>query len=104
MTIKEVIKMLKQLNLPVVYQSFKPGQVPNLPYFIVREDQKDFITTDNEIYYSVNNYEIEFYFQNKDQDFENKIENLFKDNKIIYSVSGDIYISEERFNLKTYSI
>ena len=56
------------------------------------------------IYYSANKYELEYYFDEKDETTENKIEQLLNKNEIVWEKSDDIYIRSENMFVIYYYI
>lgn len=102
--LKELIKLLQSLNYPVTYGSWIKGQVPSLPYLVVLEQARDDMFADEIQYYKKHSYDIELYFNNKNTNLEESIEQLLTDNQIPFSISEDIYIETEYMFEKIYSI
>lgn len=100
----DLIAMLKLLGLPVAYNHWNPGQVPKLPYLVITEITPDDLMADGVRYYKTKNFNIEYYFENKDPDLETKIESFFEHENIGYLPFEDIWIAEERFYEKIYEI
>lgn len=100
--IQNMIQLLETLNLPVVYGRFKSVQNP--PYLIILGAGQDGLLADNKNYYAVNKWTLELYFDLKDPDVENSIEQLLINNEIIYTKSEDIYIESEKIFMVIYDV
>lgn len=99
---KILYKLLKQLNIPVAYQSFKSEQ--KLPYICILQNGSNNIGADNKVYVSDNNYNIELYASNKDFELEKKLEELLNTNEIYWNKSGDIRIEQESMTEVIYYV
>jgi len=94
---------LETLGLPIQYQSFVAGHVPELPYIIFYEDDSDNFFADNSNYFDSLNVICELYSDNKDLELETKVQKLFFDNEIEYN-SQETFIDSENMYLKAYSV
>lgn len=47
MFLTELKQLLDQMNLPISYREWKPGQVPELPYLLYYENSSDNFYADN---------------------------------------------------------
>jgi hypothetical protein len=99
--LSDVIKGLKTTGLPVTYGSWQAGQVPALPYLVVRETDPDVVYGDDGHLYTARNYTIEMYFEKKDPPKETKVES-FLDAYGPWSVGEDIYIDTDRMYERDY--
>lgn len=106
--LKTLINTLKQTDLPVAYGSFGGSDddtdIPQPPYLVVLEDARSDFIADNVNYSKSHNYHIEFYFDEKNPELEEKVEAVLTNNSIAFSVSEDMWIPEERFFEKIYSL
>ena len=59
---------------------------------------------DNTYYYTENQYQLEYYFTEKDEAEEAKIEEVLLDNGFRYEKSGDVYIESEGVFVIYYQI
>lgn len=100
--IKWVIQELRNINIPIAYNAFKSKQKP--PFMAYVGNGQTTFKADNSIYMKEDDYILELYFLNKDSKLEEKIENIFIRNKIIYEKSEDIYIDTEDMYLIRYYI
>lgn len=95
-------RLLETLDIPVSY--FKLNGPTPLPYLIYKGAGSDNTEADNKIYYSANKYELEYYFDEKDEITEKKIEQLLNKNEIVWEKSDDIYIQSENMFVIYYYI
>lgn len=102
MKASKLFKMLKKLNIPVAYQSFKNEQ--NLPYIIFVQSGSNNFGADNKVYQKDNKYNIELYFEDKNFELEEKLENLLDENDIYWIKSADIRIESESMTEVIYYI
>lgn len=99
---KNPFRLLETLNIPVSY--FKLNSPTPLPYLIYKGAGSDNAEADNKTYYSANKYELEYYFDKKDETTEKKIEQLLNENEIVWEKSDDIYIQSENMFVIYYYI
>lgn len=90
MTIQEV---LNSIGLPVAYSHFKQKQ--KLPFIVYVGNGQEQFVADNNFYYKQNSYRIEFYYKNKNEKIEEKIEKALCESGYLYEKSKDIYIDSE---------
>lgn len=94
------------LGLPCAYSHFGKGDnVPEEPPFIVYmgNGQGNF-RADNTYYHSENQYRLEYYFTEKDETMEARIEALLLENGYLYDKSEDVYIEDEGVFVIYYTI
>lgn len=99
---REIVKLIRQLNVPSAYQSFKSEQ--KLPYIIYTQSGSDNFGADNKVYSKDNKYNIEVYSSKKDFDLERRLEDLLDNNEIYWTKSGDIRIEKENMTEVIYFI
>lgn len=99
MTIKQ---LLDTLGRPVAYGYHSTTQ--ELPYFCIIGAGQGQFEADNTYYTKKNNWQIEYYFIDKDPQFEEEIEMLLLSNKIKYTKSEDVYIESEDVFVIYYDI
>lgn len=92
--ISKTYELLKDLNIPLSYASFKKKTKP--PYIIFMSDGSNNFSADNKVYFKSENMRIELYTEYKDIEMERRIEKLLDDNEIYYDKSEDILIDEEK--------
>lgn len=94
--------LLQTLGIPVAY--FKFDREVDFPYIVYMGAGSNNLEADNKVYHKENTYKVEFYYQKKNEEVENTIEELFNDNKIIWSKSEDVYIDDEKMFVIFYYI
>ncbi len=106
MTQKELYTLLKTINLPVAYYSFKASgitPIPDPPYIVYLLKGSDNSGADNKVYSKADNYFVELYTNKKDLNSEELLENLFDFNDIFYNRT-ETYIETESLFQVAYSI
>ena len=94
------------LGIPCAYSHFGKGDnVPEEPPFLVYmgNGQGNF-RADNTYYHSENQYRLEYYFTEKDETMEARIEALLLENGYLYDKSEDVYIEDEGVFVIYYQI
>lgn len=95
------------LKIPCAYSHFRNeiGSVPETPPYVVYigAGQTDF-SADNTYTWTRNNYQIEYYFTEKNEAQETKIEKLLLDNGFQYDKSEDVFIDDENVFVIYYTI
>lgn len=84
---------LKKTGIPVAYGRHKKDQ--DLPFLVYIGDGQNNLPADNTYYHSRNNYQIEYYFKEKNEEKERAIEQQLLEDGFHYSKSSDIYIESE---------
>lgn len=93
------------LGIPCAYSHFRDDEVPESPpYLVYIGSGQDNFEADNTFYYSQNRYQIEYYFVEKDESKEAKIEKLLLDNGLLYSKSEDVYIEDQGVFVIYYNV
>ena len=103
MTLQELYRQLKQLQLPVQYYMFQEGQAPNLPYIIYYNPSEQHENADNATLYISKDVIIEVYSEFKDLSLEDKLKELFNKNKLTYTFQ-ETYLKDERMYMVAYQI
>ncbi|BDQ53375.1 hypothetical protein EfsSVR2330_08860 [Enterococcus faecalis] len=103
MTLKELKQLLDQMELPISYREWQPGQVPELPYLLYYENTSNNFFADNEVYCKQTEIVIELYTNTKNIREENKLEELLNTAKIPFD-TYETYLSSEQMYLKAYEI
>ena len=99
MTINQVFS---QLNIPFAYMRFQKPQKP--PYVIYLGSGQDTFGSDNTWYYRNNRYQIEYYFDRKNEATEKTIEDALLTNGYNYQKSEDVYIEDENVFVIYYTV
>lgn len=95
MTLPDLKGILKELNLPIAYRCFAPGQVPALPYIVYYADDI--------VYHEGYAVTIEVYTEYKDIELEKRVKQLLNDNQLPYE-SYESFLDSEGMYLKAYEI
>ena len=84
------------VGIPVAYSHFRDKDSPESPPFLVYiGNGQDTFKADDTFYYSENRYQIEYYFTEKDEAEEARIEKCLLDNGLRYQKSEDVFIEDE---------
>lgn len=100
---RELFSMLKTLDIPVVYEKWTPDTAPKPPYICYRFASNDgSLQADNVNFYVVNEWYVELYTKQKDDDLEESLEALFYSNEIPFektevTIEGDYHQVLYRF-------
>ena len=84
------------VGIPVAYSHFTDKNSPKSPPFLVYiGNGQDTFKADDTFYYTENRYQIEYYFTEKDETEEARIEKCLLDNGLRYQKSEDVFIEDE---------
>ena len=91
-----IFQTLETIGLPVAYSTFRKDGAPKAPpYLVYMGAGQDNFEADNTFYYSRNRYRLEYYFKDKDEAMETRIEGELLKNGLLYEKSDDAYIESE---------
>ena len=91
-----IFELLQTLDMPVAYSHFKEDEGPESPpYIVYLGNGQNTMDADNTHYYRQNQYQIEYYFTDKDEEKEAEIEDLLLENGYNYEKSEDVYIEDQ---------
>lgn len=102
MKYKLLLEALKRTGLPVAYYRFKTAQKP--PFIVYMGNGQNTFSADNTFYWSENEYQIEYYFTEKNEDDEAAIEAALLGAGYQYIKSEDVYIQSEDVFVIYYTI
>ena len=88
-----LITTLQATKLPCAYSHFKTPQTP--PYIVYIGNGQSNLNADNTHYYRKNEYQVEYYFTQKNEANEEAIESALLADGFLYDKSEDIYIESE---------
>ena len=97
-----IFQVLQSTGLPCAYSHFKKKQSP--PYIVYIGNGQNTFQADDTHYWKENNYQVEYYFTNKNEQNEEAIETALLGNGFLYEKSEDIYIEEEEVFVIYYYI
>ena len=106
MTIYEILTDSETgIGIPCVYSHFREKGAPEAPpYISYLGDGQDNFEADDTYYHNRNRYQVEYYFTEKDEDLEAKLEKLLVDNGYLYTKSEDVYIETEGVFVIYYNV
>lgn len=99
--ITRLLKVADDLNIPVAFGAFDEPQDP--PFACVLGAGQDQFHADGIPYEKWNLYDFEYYFENKDVDREEAIEEELTAAGFVYRKSEDVYIDDENMYQVTYT-
>ena len=84
------------VGIPVAYSHFTEKNAPESPpYLVYIGNGQDTFKADDTFYYTENRYQIEYYFTEKNETEEARIEKCLLDNGLRYQKSEDVFIEDE---------
>lgn len=90
------------LDIPCAYSHFDREQ--ELPYLVYMGEGQEVFLADDGYYKRRNLYRLEFYFSEKDEHQEWKIEKWLLDHNFLYEKSEDVFIEDEGVFVIYYTI
>lgn len=99
-----IYQVLELTGLPCAYSHFKGNQTIDPPYIVYIGNGQTVFEADNNYYFTQNNYQIEYYFKEKNSYLEAEIERILLDNGYRYDKSEDIYLEDEDVFLIYYYV
>lgn len=94
MTLTQFHKMLESAGLPVTYYEFKDN-VPPLPFIVYLETNTNNFASDGIVYAEIKRMAVELYCSVRDLTLEQKIENIFTENRIFWQKEFT-YLEDEK--------
>lgn len=102
MSIQTTMNNIKLAGIPVAYGRFLEKQKP--PFVIYRGDGQENFPADDTYIYSEPEYQIEYYFREKNEANEAAIEQLLLEDGWLYEKSSDAYIESENIWVIYYNV
>jgi hypothetical protein len=99
MTYEDVMAMLRECNLPFAYDHFAEGESPDPPFLVFLFPGTDNVFADNQVYYKVNELNIELYTDKKDPEIENQIEDVLAIHEVAYEKTETWIESEKMYEV-----
>lgn len=99
---KKLYSTLKKLGIPVFYGVAKAMTSP--PYIIYLGNGQDIFEADGICYMIENRYQIEYYYKEKNDDFEAQIESELLAAGYSYEKSEDVYVEDLECFLTYYHV
>ena len=104
MKLSDFAVILEQANLPVTYRAFKTGNAPDLPYLVYYESSPVINAADNTVNHQIKSVTVELAFEQKDEDLEERLEEMWKSHKLFFEAQEEIFIETERLYVKSYTV
>lgn len=101
MTSAEVGELLKKTGLPVAYESFPEGEVPELPFICYINPETNGFAADGKVYYESLVIFIELYTEKRDTVLEKCVEKVLED---FYFEKEINHIKDEKCYQITYEL
>ena len=101
MTRRELYAVLTKCGIPAAYGAF--GNSPPPPYIIFERYGSESICADNRTIRLYDEYRVELYTDKRNEELEEKLEELFDNAEIEYEIS-ESYVSDERLFQTVYEI
>lgn len=100
MTYQQILDALEETDLPVVYNAWEIGNVPDLPYIVFTYPNNNDFKADDENYVEIVALNIELYSETKDIPLEKDVEEVLKDYFVFSKES--IWLESEHMNETLY--
>lgn len=100
MTYQQILEALEETDLPVVYNAWEIGNVPDLPYIVFTYPNNNDFKADDENYVEIVALNIELYSETKDIPLEKDVEEVLKDYFVFSKES--IWLESEHMNETLY--
>lgn len=104
MKLSEFADILEQANLPVTYRAYQENNVPDMPYLIYYESSPSINAADNTINHEIKSVTAELAFERKDEDLEERLEELWKSHELFFEAQEETFIETERLYVKPYTV
>jgi hypothetical protein len=95
MKYEDVMTMLTESGLPFAYDHFAEGESPDPPFLIFIFPGTNNVFADNQVYFKVNELNLELYTDKKDPELEEKLEDILTAHEIPWEKS-EVWIESEK--------
>lgn len=99
MEMKDVLSILKEVDLPFAYDHFAEGESPEPPFICYLLPGSHNFSADGKVYFKVNEVHIELYTDFKDLTVEQKLEAVLDKYGIFYNKSETWIESEKLYEV-----
>lgn len=99
---RDIVTTLHGLDIPVAYSHFKTAVNP--PFLVYLGNGQNTLDADSTHYWRQNTYQLEFYFEKKDEAQETSIEDALLADGWLYDKSEDVFIESEGLFVIYYSV
>ena len=97
-----IFETLQRTGLPCAYSHFKKPQTP--PYIVYIGNGQNQMRADDTRYWHENTYQVEYYFEKKNESNEEAIEEALVADGYLFEKSEDIYLEQDDVFLIYYYI
>lgn len=97
-----IYQVLQSTGLPCAYSHFKKKVEP--PYLVYIGGGQDVLEADNTHYWRNNQYQVEYYFETKNETNETAIEDALLGAGYNYTKSEDVFIEDEGVFVIYYNV
>lgn len=104
MKLSEFADILEQAGLPVTYHAYQDGNVPDLPYLVYFESNPIVNAADNTVNHQIKSVVVELAFEKKDEDLEERLEELWSNHELFFEAQEETFIETERLYVKSYTV
>lgn len=104
MKLSEFAEILEQAGLPVTYHAYQEGNVPDLPYLVYFESNPIVSAADNTVNHQIKSVVVELAFEKKDEDSEERLEELWSSHELFFEAQEETFIETERLYVKSYTV
>lgn len=104
MKLSEFADILEKSTLPVTYRAYQEGNAPGMPYLIYYESSPAINAADNTVNHQIKSVTVELAFENKDEDLEERLEELWTTHELFFDVQEETFIETERLYVKSYTV
>ena len=101
MELKELVKILEKLKIPIAYNHFTTVQKP--PYLVYKVTSSNNFIADNKVYKKIRKVDIELYTESKNEELEQKLETVLCENEMVFDCF-ETYIQSEDVYQVIYEI
>lgn len=99
MTMKDILEILKEVDLPFAYDHFAEGESPDPPFICYLLPGSHNFPADGRVYFKANEVHIELYTDFKDLAVEQKLEAVLDKYGIFYNKSETWIDSEKLYEV-----
>ena len=92
---EDIVAMMGETGLPFAYGHFAEGESPDPPFVVFLFPRSDNFAADGQVYFKINELDIELYTDRKDPACEQAVEAVLDNHGLFYNKS-EVWIPEDR--------
>lgn len=104
MKLSEFAEILEQAGLPITYRAYREGNIPDMPYLVYFESNPIVSAADNTVNHQIKSVVVELAFEKKDEDLEERLEELWSIHELFFEAQEETFIETERLYVKPYTV